>query len=397
MKQEHPHTTLQEQNSPEQIQSHTIDMLRFPLAVMVIFIHMNPIVTNLIDADFSLISARGILNVIEITLSHTLTHIAVPTFFLISGFLFFLNFKQWSWSGYKKKMKSRVRTLIIPYLMWNFCCLLFVLCTKLGAVLIKGKPISEVYSYLAEKSWHIFYDCHLWGTHKINWLGDSLYNSGPLDLPLWFLRDLIIVSLLTPVIYYFVKRTKIWGVLFLFLAYISRIWTQFPGFSITAFFFYSLGAYFALNGMNLVLFVKRFKNFILPLAILLLCACTMYDGTNTIIGQNIYPFFICSGVFAAFYIASFFVEHYHLKPNNFLVSSCFFIYAFHGASFFPLIGSPLTLSRRIMHLIIPGQSTLEEGICYLTAPFLAAFICILTLIIFKKLSPKLALLFSGNR
>lgn len=396
MKQEHPHTTLQEQNSPEQIQSHTIDMLRFPLAIMVIFIHMGPIVTNLIDADFSLMSAQGVLNVVGITLSHTLTHIAVPTFFLISGFLFFLNFKQWSWSGYKKKMKSRFYTLIIPYLVWNFCCLLIVLCAKLGAVFIKGKPLSEVYSYLTEKSWHIFYNCNVWGTHEINWLGDSLYNSGPLDLPLWFLRDLIVVSLLTPVIYHFVKRMRIWGILLLFLAYISRIWTLLPGFSITAFFFYSLGAYFALNGMNIVSFVKRFKNLILPLAIFLLCACTVYDGAITVIGQNIYPFYICSGVFAAFYIASFFVERYHLKPNKFLVSSCFFIYAFHAVGV-PVIGSPLSLSRRIMHLIIPGQSTLEEGICYLTSPFLAAFICILALIIFKKLFPKLSLLFSGNR
>lgn len=394
MKQEPPPTHLKErQNSPEQVQSLTIDMLRFPLAIMVIFIHINPTVTNLIDTNFPLASMQGILNVIEIIFSHTLTHIAVPIFFLISGFLFFFNFKQWSWEGYKKKIKNRIHTLIIPYFMWNLCCLAIIICAKLGAVVIKGKSISEVYTYLAEKSWHLFYDCNVWGTHKINWLGHFLYQSGPIDLPLWFLRDLIIISLLTPIVFYFVKKTKIWGILFLFSAYISRIWTLLPGFSITAFFFYSLGAYFAINGINLISFVKRHHYIIIPIAILLLCACTIYDGTNTIIGQNIYPFFICSGVFAAFYIVSVFVERYHLTPNKLLVSSCFFIYAFHAVN----IISPLSLSCRIIHLIIPGQSTLEEFICYFAAPFLTAFICLLTLNILKKLFPKLTLLLSGNR
>ena len=74
--------------------SSTIDLLRFPLAIMVIFTHMNPHVINLIDADFSLFSGHGIYNIVGIVGSHVLTHIAVPTFFLISGFLFFNNFKK---------------------------------------------------------------------------------------------------------------------------------------------------------------------------------------------------------------------------------------------------------------------------------------------------------------
>ena len=106
------------------LQSATIDLLRFPLAIMVIFIHMNPEVSNLFDADFSLISGHGIYNVTGVLLSHVLTHIAVPTFYLISGFLFFINFQKWSWEGYKKKLSSRIKTLLVPYLLWNaipFC------------------------------------------------------------------------------------------------------------------------------------------------------------------------------------------------------------------------------------------------------------------------------------
>lgn len=290
------------------------------------------------------------------------------------------------------KIKSRIHSLLIPYLLWNFCCFLMVVIGMAAINIHKGESLSEVFLFVKEKNWHIFYDYNVWG-HSKNWLNYSLHETAPFDLPLWFLRDLIIVTLLTPIIYYFVKKVKVWGILILFLAYISKIWILLPGFSITAFFFFSLGSYFALNKINIVTFSKRFKNIFIISSFILLCICTAYDGS--IIGQNIRPFFICCGIFTCFYIASIFVECHHLKPNKLLVSSCFFIYAFHVIPIRLL--SPLSQSKEFMHLIIPGQSTIEEGICYLTTPFLTAFICILTLIIFKKLSPKLALLFSGNR
>ena len=131
---------------PIKVQSEAIDLLRFPLAIMVLFIHMNPSVINLLDADFSLFSGYGIYNVIGILLSHVLTHIAVPTFFFISGFLFFVNFMEWSWDGYKKKMKSRVKTLLIPYMLWNAIPFLILVLAMVAGVVIKGNPNEEVLS-----------------------------------------------------------------------------------------------------------------------------------------------------------------------------------------------------------------------------------------------------------
>lgn len=101
------------------IQSQTIDLLRFPLALAVIFIHMNPVVVNLNEANFQILSKEGLLNLIKITFSHVIGGIAVPCFFLISGLLFFSNYKNWNWEQYLNKLKNRVRTLLIPYLAWN--------------------------------------------------------------------------------------------------------------------------------------------------------------------------------------------------------------------------------------------------------------------------------------
>lgn len=79
----------------EDLQSRTIDWLRFPLAIAVVYIHSfgsYPIDLNFLHSDpFSSIS---IFNWIRICFSHVLTHIAVPSFYLISGYLFFHNWSQ---------------------------------------------------------------------------------------------------------------------------------------------------------------------------------------------------------------------------------------------------------------------------------------------------------------
>lgn len=378
------------------LQSATIDLLRFPLALMVIFIHMSPSVINLIDADFSVLSGHGIYNVTGILLSHVLTHIAVPTFFFISGFLFFNNFQKWSWEGYKKKLNSRIKTLFIPYLLWNTIPFILFALSMTAGVVIKGNPIEKVRTFITANNWRIIYDCHEWDTNHINWLGENLRMTGPYDFPLWFLRDLIVVTILTPIIYYVIKKFGLFVISILFVAYISRIWTLLPGFSITAFFYFSTGAYFALNKMNIIQFVEKYKLLFVPICMILLVATTIYDGENTVIGQNIYPLFACTGVLTAFYTGSKCIRKHNIKPNKLLVSSCFFIYAIHFVGL-PLIGFPLWFIRDVLHLVIPGNTGFEDFICYLTAPIVTAFLCVLLLMFARRWFPKLTLYFSGNK
>ena len=74
--------------------------------------------------------------------------------------------------------------------------------------MIKDWPIENIFSTIKYNSWHIFYDTYEWGTTRVNWLGYNLRMTGPYDLPLWFLRDLIVVIAFTPVIYYMVRKFK---------------------------------------------------------------------------------------------------------------------------------------------------------------------------------------------
>lgn len=386
----------------DKLQSTTIDLLRFPLAIMVIFIHMLPPVVGVDGADFPVLSGSGILNITEITLSYVIPFIAVPCFFLISGYLFFANFQKWSFEGYKSKLRSRIKTLVLPYILWNLVPFLIVLGKMTFRVVVRGKPSDELISMLSKDIWHIFYDTYHWDA-GVSWLGEKLYLAGPFDLPLWFLRDLIVVTLFTPVIYFMIRKFKIYFIALLALAFVSGVWILLPGFGITAFFFFSLGTYMALNKINIVQFVHKYKYLIVPLFLLQLCLKVYFYGGNTTISPSIAmpliyfcTFFICFGVFFAFYVASYCALKFKARPNKLLVSSCFFIYALHDL-YMPGIGRLLDTVRSYTAKLIPIDNAWGELLAYLLIPFLTAAVCILILQGLRRIAPRFAAVISGNR
>lgn len=86
--------------------SKTISFLRFPLIILVVFIHVP-----------RLPGGGEIYSYVTTLLSVKVASIAVPCFFLISGLLFFdtsFNFKK-----YILKLRKRIVTLLIPYILWN--------------------------------------------------------------------------------------------------------------------------------------------------------------------------------------------------------------------------------------------------------------------------------------
>ena len=379
----------------KKLQSSTIDLLRFPLAIMVIFIHTAPEVFNFTQTSFSLFSGRGFYNLVCIIFSHVLPHIAVPAFYMISGFLFFLNFQHWSWDGYTNKIKSRIKTLIVPYLLWNLIPFILLIIYMLVGVYKEEESLSSVLHFIQAKFIHVFYDYNMWKA-GVNWFGEKLMLTGPYNLPLWFLRDLIVVTFLSPLIYYAIKKFRIFVLLLLFIAYLSNVWIQSPGFNILALFYFSIGAFFALNHINIVLFARKSRFVLVPASIILLVISTMFYGCQHIIYGNVFQLFILSTVFTSFYVASLCIEKHVAKPNKLLVSSCFFIYALHNVTI-PGIGTILMQSHNISQALIPSNYWTGRVICYLVTPFLAATACIIVLVIARKICPKITLYFTSNK
>ena len=101
--------------------SNIISFLRFPLTVMVVLIHcFGAGECRIGDIQWDAFSAWNAYDIIRVTMKHVICQIAVPAFFLMSGYLFFQKLQdKWDWSIWKRKIRSRVFTLLIPYLVWN--------------------------------------------------------------------------------------------------------------------------------------------------------------------------------------------------------------------------------------------------------------------------------------
>lgn len=378
----------------DDLQSRTITWLRFPMAVAVVFIHcFGSYSYSLETIRADPFAAMSIYNWIRIFFSHVVTHIAVPVFFLISGYLFFRKWTNWDKRRYVSKLKSRWHSLIVPYILWNLCVCLYIVASKVGAYFVKGKPLSDIIVWLDENKWlHLFWDNNVWGEDRFNWLGWTMPMSAPIDFPLWFLRDLIVMVFISPVIFLFLKSFRYWGLLFLGIAYLTNIWTSLPGLNVTAVFFYSVGVYIAINGRNIVVEFRKIEPLSYILALFFLFLSLWFDGSNTNIGAlYVYRPYVLFGVCAMICIASRVNEKRPLSPlYTQLSQATFFIYAIHA---WIIMG----ISAKIVSSIVTSHSAFASTVSYFLLPAINIAICILSYYLMKRFMPRLLGLLTGNR
>lgn len=256
---------------------------------------------------------------------------------------------------------------------------------------LKGKPLSRIPLYFQEKGiLSLFWDVNVWAEDRTNLLGMLTPMTGPIDLPLWFLRDLIVVTVLTPFVYGFVKHTRHYGILLLALAYISGVWPNLSGFNITAVFFFSTGAYFSIHGKNLVMECQcvRMASYIAAIAFLL--PSIWLDGRNTPVGYILYPFYIISGVCAAFNLAADLLRKGKTKVHPLLAQSTFFIYALHTIVV-------LAACNFLVQHLLSGEHPLIQTIAYLLTPLLCVSACLGIFLFLKRFMPKILGILTGNR
>lgn len=171
-------------------------------------------------------TSRGMAVVrLERMLGETVGQIAVPGFFMISAYLFYRNF---DWNCLGRKWKSRLFSILIPYLLWNLIYYLgYVIGSRLpfvGHVMGKGTVPFDLAALL-----------------------DAVINHRYLYV-FWYLKQLILLIALAPLLYLVLKR--IWsGVLFLLAAF-WMVWfvADLPYLNEDALFYYGVGAFSAIHG-----------------------------------------------------------------------------------------------------------------------------------------------------
>ena len=381
-----------------------VSWLRFPMAVLVVYIHLtpqqNPIFTPISGIDWTRLNFDNIYSILGVTINN-IAAVAVPFFFFSSGYYFFYR-TEFSKEIYVRKIKKRAKTLLIPYILWNIIAVLCRYLHGLWQSQILNVALTEKHSLSLEDIYSVpNWVSYMWNhftisnTNGIDLLGLSGSFTAPADLPLWFLRDLIVLSVLTPLIYFAIKRGKYAFLIVLWIAYILNIETL-AGINIIGLFFFSFGAYLSINKKDLLdTFLKYRSEGIIALIILLPMLLFM-NGTKFEMAFN--HIYCTVGIIAVVALAYKMSNKKSLR-NFFLKKSnrSFFIYALHTLPI--IITSPLGFGTNLLTKTFNSlcNSGGEGILTYLIAPIIGVVICLFCFSFLNRFFPKALYYLTGGR
>lgn len=345
-----------------------IQLISFILAVFIIIRHNSSIYNY--DAPFILSVYEGF--------KYSITEIAVPLFFIISGFNYFNNF---SMANQKRKFSHRIKSLLVPYLVWNvlFCMFCIITSSEFFSQFFIGRTAFEVTPI------NVFFGC--------------IFHMG-CNSQFWFVFTLMVCVLLNPIIYY-VIRNKITGSAFLIVLYVV---IMFLGLKLPSYFFYRTDAFFyyyigAFLGLHFnVFFIKDMNSiaykqkssffysdwFYILSGILLMCSSLLLLIPN--LHESIRVIVILMASYGFWRVSRFcrFVPMSWLPKGG----TTFLMYAAHG------IIQPLTV--KILYFILPKYSWISI-INFVIAISLTVIICFLIRWITKRYVPIVDKLITGWR
>ena len=347
-----------------QKQSNNINLLKGVSILLVLFIHANikDAIPNLDDK-----SALGMWTQV---VTRILVDNAVPMFFLVSGFLFFLKPGR-----IVDKWKKRVRTLLVPYILWCIVGFIipFILQEALGlAHLFSGNSLKKIADF--ETSDYI----------KMFW---NIRNGAPILSTMWFLRDLIVIIMLTPAIHLLVKIIPQTFPVILICVYLLLPFSV-AGMSSSTLFWFGIGGWFAIREKNPFTWIECFNGILLSVVWAAALAATIisfyydwhYETIHAIFGIiHFVAIYKCVSVISISGIP---------KWLTAVSTASFFIYAFHE----PWMGYVLKISYKVLH---------PSGLILYIAPFiLVAFATAYSYAAYallKRYAPRLLNLLTGAR
>lgn len=333
-----------------------ITNLRFPLIFGVVMDHASLVMPQSVRGD-------DVPSILFLALL-TLVKISVPVFFIISGFLFFKGVESFDAGCYTKKLRSRWRTLLAPYILWTIIYA-FYMAVRQVPTMVHAKSIDALYDLC---TWRIFW----------------MYKEAlPLHFSLWYIRDLILLCLCSPVIWLVMKKFRHFGMLIVFVMFMIQNIDARISFPISIFYF-SLGSYLSICNVKISRLALKLDWGVFVMIILaLVCSQLGYLPLTR------FSHIVLAG---SILLTSCFVsERFQSKIPGLLTESVFFVYATHCIMF-------VMLFNRILMKIIPNDSFtallfLRWGI----VGILTTGTCITLYRILKRFLPKTTAVLTGSR
>ncbi len=286
--------------------------------------------------------------------------VSIPCFLMLSAYLFYRNF---TWQDLPGKWKRRVRTLLVPYLLWN---------------------LFYYFGYLAAS--YIPYVNTLVNRFQIPFSIPDLiraalfYEANPV---FWFMFQLLLLTLLAPVLYLMMENAAIglcWlGMLFWGIAG----GVELPWLNLDALTYYSLAAFAALHGKRAAEAGWNKYRGILGAELVVLGAVLSAD--YYLYGRI--PFIVCCRCLVPLGLWLL-VDERRLPERRPWMMCTFFVYAFHFL--------PVRLINKLAAAAFPGKAWIAAAI-YLIMPAAAYWICWQTARLLKRFAPRLWEIANGGR
>ena len=325
--------------------SSIIRFIRFPLMFCVVLMHTHlPLENDLPQTMVKILFPR------------------VPIYFLISAYLFFYSFKGWEWSQYRGKLHRRIFSLLVPYLLCNlFTILFYYLVHRIASGIIS--PDFENIKHFGMEEWI-----------RAFW---NKTDGHPIAYQLWFLRDLMIMNVFTPM-FFLLLNGRIGNVviILLILNALFGLTNIQPLNSIT---WFSVGAYLALHNIDVVDLLKK-SRYVAILLFVIFSAATLYSNKFA-------PYSLFFGVFAVLDVVRLLVNK-GIRMPALLTEVAFFLYLFHGCTI-------MIITKMIVFLSHDNQVCLTIG--YFLTPVLMTIVCVIIYSGLKRLFPTFTNILVGRR
>lgn len=348
--------------------SQKISVLNMVLIFLVVLIH----------SYYSSAEGMPVASAIQIfTGTNGIARVAVPMFFFLSGTLFF--------NGVQKvedcisKIGKRVRSLLIPYVLWN---IIFVL----WYVVLQNLP--GIGSMVNIDMLNIIF-------------GGSIYNGikellwTPAAFHLWFLRDLLFIVLISPVLYYLIKYTKWLAPLLLLGAMVllvqSGIFTaiDYELNRIDGISFFCIGGCISMFA-SLESLDRCLSKPLVAIAVIVFFGNAVWQifGTDFNVWYNFLTA-LC-GCIVVWKGYDWFISKItsNLSSLNFAIGYSFFIYLFHEPT--------LNIMKKI-GLRVLGEHEWTFILLYFANPILMCIIAIMVAKIWQRYTPRIYRIFTGGR
>lgn len=361
----------------DELLSKTINYLRFPLIVGVVFIHNNMMTIDIQGTEINYSDCSWLTTIIYL-FSNAVPAVCVPLFYFFSGNLFFYK-TSFNRTVYVRKIKKRCSTLLVPYLIFNFLGFLIFL-IQMHPSFYNIFPLLNNYRVDI-----VTFLSSFWISTIPKEMAGGMT---PIDHPLWFVRDLFLMCIASPIVYYVIKRVGI-----AFLIAMGSFWffqlgsfMGLPSIDHQPLFFFPLGAYFSIHHFNFVEYACKMKWTMYVFVFCVICDIVFRDDSFNIVFSRMG---ILLGIVALPCAVSLLIKGRVIKERKSWSDASFFIYALHG----------LFISKymKVLILLLTPQSPFLILFIYFFVPISTIIICLIINNFLKRYLTSTVRILTGGR